>query len=189
MPRVDLRSRATLIDNLIFAHQVIVASEQLLDFAVHRLAAEPRSGFEAVLLQYFRDHAEEERGHAAWLVRDLATAGATVADQPLSWDAVQAVGAQYYLVLHAHPVALLGYMAALEGMPMPIADVDALEALHGRDLLRTLRFHAEHDVDHCADLCQMLDQVPAELRAAVMRSADSTASHWVRAALQFGKVI
>lgn len=186
MPRVDLRSRTTLVDNLIFAHQIIVASEQLLDFAVHRLAAEPRSGFEAVLLQYFRDHAEEERGHAAWLVRDLATAGATVADRPLSWDAVQAVGAQYYLVLHAHPVALLGYMAALEGAPMPIADVDALEALHGPELLRTLRYHAEHDVGHCADLRRMLDQVPPALQAAVMRSGEATADHWARAATHFG---
>ena len=187
MPRVDLRSTAALIDNLVVAHQLIIASEQLLDFAIRRLETGPLSAFERALLVYLREHVEEERGHAAWLARDLATAGVIVADRPLSWHAVQAVGAQYYLTLHAHPVALLGYMTALEGSPMPMADIEALEVLHGPELLRTLRFHAERDIDHCADLCRLLDAVPVELQASITTCAIFTADQYALAAQHFGK--
>lgn len=189
MPRVDLRSCAVLVDNLIFAHQLMVASEQLVDFAVHRLETGSISAFERALLVYLREHVEEERGHAEWLARDLVTAGVIVATRPTSWDAVQIVGAQYYQVLHGHPVALLGYMAVLEGSPMPTADIEALEALHGPEMLRTLRFHAEHDIDHASSLRHLLDQVPAALQESVVNSAEFTVQHYTRAAAHFGKEV
>jgi hypothetical protein len=192
----DLRDPQTMLDNLVFVHQLIVASEPLLELAIQRArklhpAGEPMRkevhGFSLDLLRYFRSHLEEERGHANWLDDDLASADVSVQACALQLDAVQMAGMQYYLVRHAHPAALLGYMAVLECSPMPLAQVEHLENLHGTKLLRTLRYHAEHDIDHGADVCAMLDKVPAHLQELVKNNALITAQHLNRAAQRFGK--
>ncbi|HET9171184.1 MAG TPA: iron-containing redox enzyme family protein [Actinospica sp.] len=159
---------------------VLRASVPLLERAARRCAELPSEDPTAVpLARYYARHAEEERGHDVWLLEDLAAAGAAAAALPEPL-AVELAGAQYYLVEHHHPVALLGYIAVLEGnAPAPWL-ADRLTARTGlpEAAFRTLREHAELDGGHRAELAELLDTLAltptqrAAIGANAIRSAD-----------------
>ena len=72
------------------------------------------------------------------------------------------VGAQYYWMFHFHPVALLGYIAVLEGYPPSLRLIEDLRSRTGYDAsaFRTLRIHAELDPGHREELDELLDSLP-----------------------------
>lgn len=119
----------------------------------------------ARLAEYLEKHVDEEVGHDDWLLEDLEQLGTPPAEvhvrQP-SPSIATLVGAQYYWVLHHHPVTVLGYIALLEGYPPSIADVDRLMRRTGypRDAFRTLIRHAELDPLHRDELDEALDGLP-----------------------------
>lgn len=154
----------TLKTNLAFMHQVIAASERLLEEAASEASGD--------LKAYYLAHLEEERQHEKWLADDLLSHGVDVKKLPLMRKAVEMAGSQYYLIKHVHPACLLGYMAVLEGFPMPLELVDQLEQLHGKQLIRTLRFHAEHDPEHRKEVFRMIDK---EARPEILSNAVQTA--------------
>jgi hypothetical protein len=168
-PRVDLLDRETFIRNLIFVHNVITATPQLLHVAMKQSGLGP-------LARYFEAHLAEEQDHARWLAADLATAGVDVHARPLSPDAIAMAGSQYYLIYHVDPAALLGYMAALECFPAPEDQILRLEEAHGVDLCRTLRYHATHDIDHGADVLEQVDKLNPRQFRIVMDNAMQTAA-------------
>jgi hypothetical protein len=115
---------------------------------------------------YLDRHVDEELDHARWLREDLALLGCYVADRQPSRIAALLVGAQFYWIFYEHPVALLGYMAVLEGCT---ASVDSIEAFiertgYPREALRTLLHHAKVDPDHSADLDDLIDSLPLTQR-------------------------
>jgi hypothetical protein len=77
-------------------------------------------------------------------------------------DSAALVGAQYYWIQHEHPIALMGYMAVLEGNPPTRASIDELISRTGykEQAFRTLIAHAENDPEHMNDLEQTLDRLP-----------------------------
>lgn len=152
---LDMADKRVVIANLVFVHQLITASESLLVEAAKRATGD--------LKRYYREHWTEERGHEAWLAKDLKTAGVDVKTIWPLRRAVEMAGAQYYLVRHVSPACLLGYMAVLEGSPMPLANIGLLEEIHGKPLLRTLRYHAEHDIEHRKEVFRMIDANPHPL--------------------------
>lgn len=164
--QVDFLDRGVILSNLVFIYQVITASESLMQEAL-KVADAP-------LHAYLTAHAEEEQDHAQWLAADLLTAGVDVDKVPKLRRAVAMAGSQYYLIKHQSPYALLGYMAVLEGFPVSLANVEALEAAHGKELFRTLRYHAEHDLEHRKDLFAFIDENP---RPEIMQSAVETAKY------------
>ncbi|MEO6056085.1 MAG: iron-containing redox enzyme family protein [Gemmatimonadales bacterium] len=119
----------------------------------------------AQLVPYLTEHIEEETGHDEWLLEDMQTLGLT-RDEVLARPPVLAVaaliGSQYYWVLHAHPVALLGYVTVVEGTPVTAATVEYLTSSVGipRAALRTLALHAELDIGHGAAADRFLDGLP-----------------------------
>jgi hypothetical protein len=133
-----------MLDHLAFWYQVIIASEPLLIDAICML---DEKGWEGDLRIFFEKHLEDESNHAQWLKEDLG-------DHPINlhYGATQLAGMAYYLVRHVHPVALLGYMMALEGHPIPMEYVEAVEKEHGVSTARTLRLHAEEDPHHFEEL-------------------------------------
>lgn len=162
--KLDLTRRELMLANLVFMHQVITASERLMEEAAQESGGE--------LNQYFLSHIEEERGHALWLEDDLLTAGIDVKSMPLMRKATELAGSQYYLIKHVNPACLLGYMAVLEGFPTPLELVAELEAIHGKLLLRTLRYHAENDPQHRIELFSMVDKYACpEILANAMQTA------------------
>jgi hypothetical protein len=119
----------------------------------------------ARLEPYFARHADEERGHDDWLLEDMEGLGIPAADVRSRLppaDVAAMIGAQYYLIAHAHPIALLGCFAVLEGSPLTEPDLVGLSARAGipRPLLRTLEKHASLDPHHRDDLDTLLDSLP-----------------------------
>jgi hypothetical protein len=130
--------------------------------ATSRAATDPVAG---AVASYLAHHIREERHHDEWLLDDLAVLGvsrATVAARIPPPLVAAAVGAQYYYVHHHHPVALLGYIAVLEGHPPTVEGLEAMVARTGlpRAAFRTLFKHAHLDVHHRDDLNDLLDALP-----------------------------
>jgi hypothetical protein len=121
----------------------------------------------AQLAGYFPKHIAEESEHEEWLLRDLEAIGINRLDvrARLPNRAIAGmVGAQYYWILHAHPVALLGFFAVLEGHP---PDVDHLLDVERRTALpaeafRMLTYHATVDQTHADELFALLDRLPLD---------------------------
>lgn len=177
-PTVDLSRRDVFLRNLTFIHNVISASENLL-----RVARDCSHGH---LAAYFDEHLAEERQHENWLAADLAHADIDVKALPISPEAVAMAGSQYYLIHHVDPAALLGYMAVLECFPLDAAALGKLEEIHGKQLCRTLRYHAEHDIEHGADVLDQIDMLSEKQFQLVMQNAVQTALYIGSAISKFG---
>jgi len=178
--RIDVMSFDVLAANLLFMHDAVVASERLLVEAAEAADLLPRSPFHDRLSAYFRSHLEEERGELKWLQEDLGSANITPGvPDPL---AMAMVGTQYYLMKHVHPAALLGYMAVVEGDPVPVDVVRVLERTHGKQLLRFVRLHAIKDLKHREELFEVIDLSPPLIRGLVVHSAENTLRYLVDAA-------
>lgn len=166
-PHVDLSNRATFIRNLVFMHRMMIASEHLLEVAI--------AGYRGKFHDYYAAHLEEERRHDEWLAEDLSSAGIDISTCPYDPEAVASAGAQYYLIYHVDTCALLGYMAVLECFPMSLNQLETLEQAHGKQLCRTLRHHAEHDVSHGNDLLEQVDRLTPTQFQLVAQNAVQTA--------------
>jgi hypothetical protein len=150
---------------LFTVHSIIRASVPLMETA-RRLAedaalADPVC---AALAAYFETHIDEEADHDEWALDDLELLGhdrSIVLARLPSPTVAAAVGAQYYWILHYHPVALLGYIRVLEGYPPSPELVERLvEASgHPREAFRTLAAHAELDPGHTQELDELLDDL------------------------------
>jgi hypothetical protein len=140
------------MERLAFIYQVIIASEPMLRDAIYLLSDD---GWEGDLKSFYERHLEDELNHAAWAKEDLG--GYPV---NLHFGAAQMAGMAYYLIRHVHPVALMGYMMALEGEPIDMAYVEAIEREHGKAAARMLRHHAEEDPKHFQELLSV--HIPAE---------------------------
>lgn len=179
----DLTAR--YVTYLCAMHAVIRASVPLLHRAAERCRQlAPDDPVAQPLRRYLLRHMQEELGHDRWLLDDIAAAGGDPA-QPLREPAApvvaRLVGAQYYWVEHHHPVTLLGYIAVLEGNAPDARLGDRLAAMTGLPAaaFRTVRAHAELDVGHCAELDQLLDELP--LTAAHSAAIAVSALHTVDA--------
>jgi hypothetical protein len=76
------------------------------------------------------------------------------------------IGAHYYWVRHVHPVAMLGYLAVLEGNPPEVDQLADYQRRTGlpREAFRTLIKHGHLDQHHRDDLNDTLDALPLERR-------------------------
>ena len=153
-PKLDLGNIDVLLQNLIWAYQVIVSSEPLMQLAIDESPSSAK-----VFRGYLQKHMSEEHDHAKWLAEDLQTAGIDVTKLPLNRSAVELAGTQYYLIKHVSPVCVLGYMAISEGFPFPLQALETLEGIHGSKLLRCLRYHAENDIEHRKELFETIDRI------------------------------
>jgi hypothetical protein len=150
---------------LVTTHQGMRASVSLLRTAAERCRElEDDDPVAAVLRPYYEHHIEEEN-HAHWALEDLEVLGvprAEVLRQMPSPTIASMVGAQYYWVLHHHPVAMLGDMMVREGYPNSIEVVEDMITRSGypRSAFRTIERHAHLDLHHRDDLIDLLDRLP-----------------------------
>jgi pyrroloquinoline quinone (PQQ) biosynthesis protein C len=150
---------------LVTMHGIIRASVPLMQTASARATRLPNDPVAARLVEYLEEHIPEEADHDEWLLEDLEALGmrrASVLERPPTSTVAALVGAQYYWILHYHPVALLGYIAVLEGYPPDPADVEALEARTGYPAraYHTVAAHAELDQHHRDELLEAIDALP-----------------------------
>lgn len=162
-------------------HGVIRASVPLMEHAAERSAGLGADDLLASrLLAYFRTHIEQERGHDAWLLADLAALGRDAEDilrEPPAPVVARLVGAQYYWIGHFHPVALLGYLAVMEGNSPTEQLAGWIRTVTGAPeaALRTVRDHAALDTGHTAEIYRLLDAL--DLSSAQAQAVSLSALH------------
>lgn len=122
---------------------------------------------------YYNRHLGEERGHAEMMQADLASAA--IEPPAVHWKAARLAGTQAYLIHHVSPLMLLGYMAALECRPWSLTQVAYLENLHGKPLMRCIRYHAEHDAKHGPELLALIDTLTEQEQTLIASNAGHTA--------------
>ena len=159
------RVRELYPEYLFTSHCVIRASVPLMEAGRAQAAARAENDpVSAALAPYLEQHIPEEQDHDAWLLDDLEVLGrprSEVLARPPSPTVSALVGAQYYWIFHYHPVALLGYIACLEGHPPSPEMIDQLTAAtgYGPDAFRTMAAHAELDPGHREELYEVVDSL------------------------------
>lgn len=103
-------------------------------------------------------------------------------------DVAALTGAQYYWAEHHHPLALVGYIAVLEGHA-PAARLGAALARRTRlpeAAFRTVQAHAQLDAGHVDDVYALLDSLPltgrdeALLAVSALHTVDALTRIFVR---------
>jgi hypothetical protein len=146
-------------------HWIIRATVPLMEDAEARARARRDDPVAAGLESFFAAHVEKERGHDDWLLDDLELLGvdrsAVLARVP-SATVASLVGSHYYRNRHCHPVALLGYVAVMEGDPPRPELIDRLVAGTGysRAAFRAFAAHGELDLHHRAAVYDAIDGLP-----------------------------
>jgi hypothetical protein len=117
------------------------------------------------LIGWLGRHILEEIDHDAWLLGDYARTGGNsenLTTSPGTPTVAAMVGSVYYWSLHAHPVAILGYCAVLEGAPPTGRFIEQLIERTGYpvDAFDTLRHHSDVDMNHSRDLFDLIDGLP-----------------------------
>lgn len=178
------------VDLVRLLYSEVRASVPLLRAALR--AAEQRPGDDLVaagITSWLDTHTTEELHHDEWLLEDFEALGGDPAEllTMSGSPAIAAmVGSAYYWSMHAHPVAILGYCAALEGKPPSSAFIDTLEARTGYPprAFMTLRHHSVIDVGHGDELFDLIDQLPLtpEQEALIGMTALQTADMAIEAA-------
>lgn len=164
--RDHVRLRELYPEYLRTSHGIIRASVPLMETAQQRaLLLAGGDAVAAELAPYLEHHIPEELHHDDWLLDDLELLGverAAVLSRPPAPSVAALVGAQYYWILHYHPVAVLGYIAVLEGYPPTPALIDEMIARTGydRNAFRTMIAHAELDPGHADELDELVDLLP-----------------------------
>jgi hypothetical protein len=147
-------------------HAVVRASVPLMNAALDCvLAAWKDDPVASGLADYLTHHIPEEMHHDDWLLEDLQVLGvnrAEVLSRMPSPNVATLVGSQYYWIRHFHPVAVLGYIAVLEGTPPEATYIERVANRTGVPLeaFSSLLRHAQLDPYHRDDLDRMLDRLP-----------------------------
>jgi hypothetical protein len=135
----------------------------------------------APLAAYLEEHVEEEVGHDETLLDDLELVGvdrATVVARMPSPAVAALVGAQYYWIVHHHPVAFLGFIALMEGYPPTPELIETLIERTGfpREAFRTYIEHGDLDPGHRDHLDQTLDSLPLTAKDETILGVSAIAS-------------
>jgi hypothetical protein len=117
------------------------------------------------LARYLAHHIEEERDHDTWLLDDMEACGMhreAVQNRIARGPVASLLGAQMYWIEREHPVAFLGYMAAVEGNPPTLAHLDSVQQQTGfpAEAFRCMREHADADIAHADELRYLIDELP-----------------------------
>ncbi len=146
------------------SHSIIRASVPLMEATLvvcrsERYANDP-------VLQKFADylarHIPEERGHDNWILDDAEAMGIErqlLIERLPKQTAMQMVGSQYYWIHHFNPVAMLGYIAVMEGEPPKTAFIEGVirRTQLPAEAFSSFLLHAKIDPAHRADLDALLD--------------------------------
>ena len=151
---------------LVQQHEIIRATVPLTKAALRCSQDLPDSDpLAAPLAAYLEEHVEEELDHDETLLDDLGLVGverATVVAHMPSPTVAALVGAQYYWIVHYHPVTFLGFVALMEGYPPTQELIETLIARTGfpREAFRTYIEHGDLDPGHRDHLDETLDALP-----------------------------
>jgi hypothetical protein len=141
----------------------------------------PRDQVARGVAPYLERHIEEELGHDEWVLEDLEVLGverSSVLSRVPTPAVACLVGAQYYWILHFHPVVVLGYLAVFEGHPSAPPLIEQLRTRTGfpAAAFRTLEEHSELDSAHREELDRVIDSLPLSSEHEVVLGLSSMSS-------------
>lgn len=149
------------------SHSIIRASVPLMEATLECCRASKYVSDPVLKLfgDYLERHILEEGGHDEWILDDAEVLGIqrrALLERIPTRTALQLVGSQYYWIYHYNPMAMLGYIAVLEGTP---PETEFIEDVARRNKLPLEAFssflrHAKIDPVHRADLDLLLDVLP-----------------------------
>ncbi|WP_394841284.1 iron-containing redox enzyme family protein [Pendulispora brunnea] len=124
----------------------------------------------------FSAHMNEEKRHELLAVRDLEGLGRSLASFSERAATRCLYEPQYYKVEHVEPMALFGYILALEAMSATAGPsvLTAVRAAHAQPCTHFLRVHAEDDVEHVEKAFAVLDRVGPTARQHVEENLTQT---------------
>jgi hypothetical protein len=178
---------ADIYPNYLFHnHAVVRASVPLMRAALNSaLTTWKGDAVASRLADYLSQHIPEEMHHDDWLLEDLQVLGADPAEVVKRMpppSVATLVGSQYYWIFHYHPVAVLGYIAVLEGNPPETEHIERVANRTGVPLeaFSTLSRHARLDPYHRDDLDRTLDQLPLNpSQSALLGVSAFHTAHWL----------
>jgi pyrroloquinoline quinone (PQQ) biosynthesis protein C len=155
------------LEYLYQSHSIVRASVPLME-ATLEVCRSKRYGDDPILQKfaaYLSLHIVEETGHDNWILNDAEAIGMDrrlILERIPKDTAKQMVGSQYYWIHHYHPVAMLGYIAVMEGTPPKTEFIEAVARRTGLplDAFSSFLLHAKVDPRHRADLDALLDDLP-----------------------------
>lgn len=149
-------------------HMLARAAVPLLQAALNRAEAHAKHDpLAAGLANFLPPQIERALGRDTRLLEDFSATGA---DPDIVMQAIPSpkvaslMGAHYYWVYHHHPIALLGYIAAIESYPPPAGFADQLRADTGFPVA-AFRTIARREHDDCRrELYAWIDTLPLSRR-------------------------
>jgi hypothetical protein len=153
---------------LLELYSLVSCSVPLMQAAYQRASelatAEPLA---AQTAEYLKQHIIEEAHHDEWLLDDLVASGMDRTSVLSRWPSASIaslVGAQYCWIRHAHPAALFGYLAVIEGNPPLAEHLNEIQAQTGfpPESFRCLHQHAADDIEHLDDLRTTIARLPLQ---------------------------
>ena len=154
-------------------HMVVRSGVSLMQTAVsmaRKLTSTSTMKFR--LIDYLEKHIAEEDGHDLWLLEDYEATGNDpnhlISKIPSSHVANMA-GAQYYWIIHHHPVMVMGHIAALEINHPPAGFSKYLSDLTGYPSMafRAIARHEKLDLVHKKEILELLNQLNLSYREEV----------------------
>lgn len=151
-------------------HMVARAAVPLMQAALNRAEAQARHDpLAAALADFLPDHIERTLGHDTRLLDDLAATGADPGIPLLAIPSPRVaslVGAHYYWIYHHHPIALLGYIVAIDSHPPAPGFVARLQAqtCFPDAAYRTLARREQLGGDRARELHAWIDELPITRR-------------------------
>lgn len=151
-------------------HMIARASAPLMQAARARAAAQgEHDGLAAAFAEFLSEQIERTIGRDTRLLDDLAATGA---DPEIPLQAIPSprvaslVGAHYYWVYHHHPIALLGYIVAIESYPPPRGFAEQLRAQTGfpEAAYRAVARREQTDPRRRDELHEWIDTLPLTRR-------------------------
>jgi len=117
----------------------------------------------------FAAHMAEEKRHELLALHDVKMVGFTLEDFPERSSTRMFYEPQYYKIEHQDPIALFGYILALEAMSATHGRWTLEQVLthHGKSCARFLAVHAHDDEDHLAKAFEVLEKIPPDRQRAI----------------------
>jgi hypothetical protein len=124
----------------------------------------------------FAAHMGEEKRHELLALHDLKAIGLELEAFPERPSTRAFWEPQYYKIEHVNPVALFGYILALEAMSAAHGPsvFEQVSTAHGSAAATFLKLHAHDDEDHVAKAVAMLEHVDARGRADIEQNLEQS---------------
>lgn len=159
-------------------------SVRLLCASAGRLPQEDQEIFKR-----FIKHMQEENSHELLCIRDLQKLGFNINDFSELAQTRTFYEVQYYKIEHLDPLALMGYILALETMAGRElkSTKEKLTQLYGKEAVKFIQVHADEDPDHIEKALNLIEKLDQRRLKIIDQNLEQTALSYVEM-LQAAKV-